>query len=64
VKALKTHSVWQERLGTELSPGEQVAGQLHAFLAAVDVAGDGGHDDGPPEPKAPATAAPPGTARP
>ena len=46
--ALKTHAVWHERLGTELSPGDQVAGQLHAFLATVDTAGEG-QDDGPPE---------------
>jgi hypothetical protein len=46
--ALRGHAVWQERLGTELSPGDQVAAQLHAFLAAVDSAGDV-QDDGPPE---------------
>jgi len=47
--ALKRHAVWQERLGTELSPGDQVAGQIHAFLAAVDTAGEGQGDEGPAE---------------
>jgi hypothetical protein len=47
--ALKTHAAWQERVGTELSPGDQVAGQLHAFLAAVDTAGDSLQDEVTPE---------------
>ena len=46
---LRTHAIWQERLGTELSPGDQVAGQIHAFLSAVDLAGDGQQDEGPGE---------------
>lgn len=39
VVAMRRHAGWPDRVGAELAPGDEVAGQLAAFLAASDLAG-------------------------
>jgi len=52
VAAVRRHPLWQERLGTELAPGDDVAAQLHAFVEVVDLSGPS-DEPAQPEPREP-----------
>jgi hypothetical protein len=53
VAAVVAHPGWPKRLGTELERAEDVAAQVAAFLAAVEVAGIAPADEQPPPPPNP-----------
>jgi mono/diheme cytochrome c family protein len=39
VAAVRAHPAWQDRLGTELAAGDDVAGQVASFLSTVEASG-------------------------